>query len=81
MDMGGGDPDDITTVLYLAFGLVIAGFLFLSPVGRPSIVSATLDMEPGMRQGPKGDGEIIQAFLKQDAGHGVNHFHPLQIPS
>ena len=74
MDMGSSDPDDIAAAFGFAFGLVIAGFLFLFPVGRPAIIGATFDIEPGMGQRPERGREIIQALLQQDAGHGMNHF-------
>ena len=48
MDMSGSDPDDITAAFGFAFGLVIAGFLFLFPVSRPAIVGTAFDIEPGM---------------------------------
>ena len=73
MDMSSGDPDDIATALYFAFGLVVAGFLLLCPVSRSSVVGATFDSKPGVRQRPERGGEIIQPFLEQNAGHSVNH--------
>ena len=56
-----------------AFCLEHAGCLFLRTVSRTSIIGPTFDIEPGMRQRTKRGGEIIEALLQQDAGHGMNH--------
>ena len=68
MDMGSSDPDDIAAAFGFAFGLVIAGFLFLFPVGRPAIIGATFDIEPGMGKGPREAARSSRRFCSRMPG-------------